>query len=44
VALLTWDQVRGRLSGDLSCNIPFLYAGFAERARQAKPGSDALYV
>jgi hypothetical protein len=44
VALLTWDQVRGRLSGDVACNIPFLYAGFAERVRQAKPGVDALYV
>jgi hypothetical protein len=44
VALLTWDHVRGRLSGDVACNIPFLYAGFAERARQAEPGTDALYV
>jgi hypothetical protein len=44
VALLTWDHVRGRLSGDPGCNIPFLYAGFAERARRAEPGTDALYV
>jgi hypothetical protein len=44
VALLTWDQVQGRLSGDAGCNIPFLYAGFAERVRQAEPGTDALYV
>jgi hypothetical protein len=44
VALLTWDQVRGRLSGDQDCNIPFLYAGFAERVRRAEPGTDALYV
>jgi hypothetical protein len=44
VALLTWDQVRGRLSGDRGCNIPFLYAGFAERVRRAEPGTDALYV
>jgi hypothetical protein len=44
VALLTWDQVRGRLSGDQGSNISFLYAGFAERVRQAEPGTDALYV
>jgi hypothetical protein len=44
VALLTWDQVRGRLSGDSVSNIPFLYAGFAERVRRAEPGTDALYV
>jgi hypothetical protein len=44
VALLGWDRVRGRLSGDEGDNIPFFYAGFAERARQARPGDDALYV
>jgi len=44
VALLSWDLVRGRLSGDPAFNIPFVYAGFAERVRQAEPGVDALYV
>ena len=44
VTLLTWDQVRGRLLGDQHCNIPFLYAGFAERVRRAEPGTNALYV
>ena len=44
IALLTWDQVRGRLTGDAGCDIPFLYAGFAERVRRAEPGSDVLYV
>ena len=44
VALLAWDRVRGRLSGDAAANIPFFYAGFAERARRAEPGADALYV
>ena len=44
VALLTWDQVRSRLAGDVACNIPFLYAGFAERVREAEPGVDVLYV
>lgn len=44
VALLTWDKVQGRLSGDEGDNIPFFYAGFAERARLANPGDDVLYV
>lgn len=44
LALLAWDKVRGRLSGDEGDNIPFFYAGFAARARRAKPGDDALYV
>lgn len=44
VALLTWDQVRGRLSGDRGCSVRFLYAGFAERVRRAEPGTDVLYV
>lgn len=44
VALITWDKVRGRLSGDPADNIPFFYSGFAERVRKAEPGTDALYV
>src|SRR5262245_6906641 len=44
VALLAWDKVRGRLSGDEGDNIPFFFAGFAERARRAEPGSDVLFV
>ena len=44
VAIVTWDKVRGRLGGDEGDNIQFFYAGFAERARRAGPGSDALYV
>jgi hypothetical protein len=44
VAIITWDKVRGRLGGDKGDNIPFFYAGFAERARRATPGTDALYV
>jgi hypothetical protein len=44
VAMLSWDKVRGRLGGDEGDNIPFFYAGFAERARQATPGTDVLYV
>jgi len=44
VAMIAWDKVRGRLSGDKADNIPFFYAGFAERVRGAQPGDDALYV
>lgn len=44
VAMITFDKVRGRLSGDEGDNIPFFYEGFAERARQAQPGVRALYV
>jgi hypothetical protein len=44
VAMLTWDKVRGRIGGDAGDHIPFFYAGFAERARHAAPGTDALYV
>jgi hypothetical protein len=44
VALMTWDKVRGRLSGDPADNIRFLYTGFAERVRRAEPGTDVLYV
>ncbi len=44
VAILAWDKVRGRLGGDAGDNISFFYAGFAERARNADPGTDVLYV
>ena len=44
IALVTWDIVRSRLCGDTAHNIPFFYSGFAERVRNAKPGSRALYV
>jgi hypothetical protein len=44
VALMTWDLVRGRLTGDPAHNIRFLYAGFAERVRSAEPGTDVLSV
>lgn len=44
VSLITWDKVRGRLDGDGADNIPFFYAGFAKRAREAQPGSRVLYV
>ena len=44
VAIITWDKVRGRINGDTGDNIPFFYAGFAGRARQAVPSTDVLYV
>lgn len=44
VAMITWDKVLGRLSGDSADNIPFFYSGFAEQVRRAGSGTDALYV
>lgn len=44
VVLLPFDKVVGRLHGNEADNIPFFYAGFADRVRQAIPGTDALYV
>ena len=44
VAMMTWDKVHGRLSGDVGDNIPFFYDGFAERAATAPAGTRALYV
>jgi hypothetical protein len=44
VAMIAWDKVIGRLSGDPADSIPFFYTGFAERVRRAEPGTDALYV
>ena len=44
VAMLAWDKVKGRLSGDSADNISFFYKGFADRARSAAPGTRVLYV
>jgi hypothetical protein len=44
VALLTWDKVQERMSGDQSSSIQFMYTGFAEQIQRAEPGSDTLYV
>lgn len=44
VAIITFDKVRGRANGDEADNIPFFFDGFAERARNADPGTDTLYV
>ena len=44
VAIMTFDKVRGRLSGDKADNIPFFYGGFSARVRSAGPGTKVLYV
>lgn len=44
IAILTFDKVRGRLSGDPADNIRFFYQGFAARARNAEPGADVVFV
>jgi hypothetical protein len=44
IAMMALDKVRGRVGGDEADNIPFFYSGFAERARKAVPGDDALYL
>src|SRR5260370_11033092 len=44
IAMVTWEKVLSRLSGEPADNIPFFYAGFAGPARRAEPGVDALYV
>ncbi|HEY1170535.1 MAG TPA: hypothetical protein VGH19_04125 [Verrucomicrobiae bacterium] len=44
IAIMTWDKVRSRLDGDEADNIPFFYAGFSEKVRNAAPGTRTLYV
>ncbi len=44
VAIMTWSKVVGRLTGDAGDEIPFFFAGFAERAGAPEPGSSVLFV
>lgn len=44
VALMAGDKVRGRASGDEADDLPFFYAGFAQAADTAKPGTNSLFV
>ncbi|MCC9605764.1 hypothetical protein LOC68_21305 [Blastopirellula sp. JC732] len=44
VALMTLNKVCDRAAGDEADNIPFFFDGFASRVREAKPGTNALYV
>ncbi|MDE0863513.1 MAG: hypothetical protein OSA98_06975 [Rubripirellula sp.] len=44
IAILVFDKIRGRLSGDKDANISYFYRVFAERVRSAEPGDDFLYI
>lgn len=44
VAMMTFDKVKGRLSGDKSDNIPFFYQGFLMHIKMAKHGTRVLVV
>jgi hypothetical protein len=44
IGIMTFDKVRGRLSGDKADNIVFFYKGFSARVKAAVPGTNALYV
>jgi hypothetical protein len=44
VAMITWDKVKGRLSGDTADNIPFFFAGFSQRVQNAEAGARTLNV
>ncbi len=44
VAIMTFDKIQGRLSGDPADNIVFFYNGFSERVKKAKRGDKALYL
>jgi hypothetical protein len=44
VSLLASDKVTGRLHGDKSDSIPFLYDGFAERVSTATAGTSVTFV
>ncbi len=44
VAIMTWSRIVGRLTGDAGDEIPFFFAGFAERAAAPEPGSSVLFV
>ena len=44
VAIMSWDKLIGRLSGDRADDLVFFYQGFAERVQRAKPGDRIVYV
>src|SRR5262245_41920191 len=44
VAMVSWPRVALRLNGDPADNIPFFYAGFAERAKAGHPGDRVIFV
>ena len=44
VSILAHSKVEGRLRGDPADNIPYFYAGFANRVQENNPDDKALYV
>ena len=42
IAVITFDKVHGRLSGDARDYLPFFWEGFAERVKTSVPGNDVL--
>jgi hypothetical protein len=44
VAIMTFDKVKGRISGDEADNIEFFYEGFVGKLGTAVAGDDVLYV
>ena len=44
VALMAWSKVVGRMTGDAGDEIPFFFAGFAQKAAHPEPGADVLFV
>ena len=44
VAIMTFDKIRKRLSGDQADSIVFFYQGFSSQVKTATPGTIALYV
>ncbi|MBO3276554.1 hypothetical protein [Pseudomonas schmalbachii] len=43
VAIVPFEKVRGRISGDSADNLVFFYQGFSERVRSAKGDTVSLY-
>ena len=44
ISLVAFDKVKMRIENGQEDNIPFFFAGYSERVRQAKPGDKAMIV
>lgn len=44
ISLIVFNKVKGRLENGKEDNIPFFFAGYAERVENAKPGDKASIV
>jgi hypothetical protein len=44
VAIISFEKVRGRLSGDEEDNISYFYNGFAIAAASSEPGMEAFFM